>query len=216
MRLAAKCALAAIALLLAAPVLLAQNTTTTPAPPFPTPLYRMNDVAKTLTLTPDQINRLNQATTDLQTRYARDYTTIQNLKDPDLTTRTQDWLRNYSSGWNNAARDIFNERQMNRYNELWRQYHGFNTFTDPDLQERFKLTEQQRTQLREGIDWSNSQLRSIYDKARTDPAAATTLYNQYWKDRHDRLYKILTPDQQRIWGQMIGEPYNFQPNFPQR
>src|SRR5947209_1568800 len=36
---------------------------------FPAPLYRMDDVARSMSLTPAQVSRLNAATLDLQTRY---------------------------------------------------------------------------------------------------------------------------------------------------
>src|SRR5262249_9345033 len=119
----------------------------------------------------------------------------------------QDWTRNYNTTWANAARDILNDRQMGRYNQLQYQYNSFNTFTDPDMATRFKLTDQQRAQLREGIDWSNQQMQGITDKARTDPQAASQLYNQYLKDRQARFNKWLTPEQQQTWNQMIGDPY---------
>jgi hypothetical protein len=220
MRLSAKCALAAAALLLAVPALLAQDPKTQPPPttppPDPAPRYRMNDVAKSLDLTLDQIRRLNEATDRLQNRYARDYTTIQTLPERDRPTRVQQWMREYTTDWSGAARDILNDRQMGRYNQLWYQYNGFNTFADPDLQTRFKLTEQQRARLRDETDWNAQQLREINEMARTDPNAATRLYNQYWKDRQERLNKFLTPEQQRAWNEMIGDPYTFQPQFPRR
>src|SRR5262249_12768789 len=122
MHLSAKCALAAATFLLAVPALSAQDPTTQPPPttavPYPTPLYQMNDVGKPLDLTAEQIRRLNEVTNRVQNRYARDYTTIQTLPERDRPTRTQEWMRNYTTDWAGAARDIFNERQMNRYNQL--------------------------------------------------------------------------------------------------
>src|SRR5262245_32474535 len=100
MRLSAKCALVAAALLLAVTALSAQPTTQPPpttAVPYPTPLYRMNDVAKSLDLTADQIRRLNEVTNRVQSRYARDYTTIQTLPERDRPTRTQEWMRGYTT-----------------------------------------------------------------------------------------------------------------------
>ena len=80
------------------------------------------------------------------------------------------------------------------------------------------LTEDQRRRLREDIEWNAVQTRNFNDQAQTDRQKAQQLYRDYRKAYDERFNKFLTPDQQKAWREMTGEPFEFQPSFmtPQR
>lgn len=199
------------ALPLAAPLSAQPNKTATV--PYPPALYQMNDVGKSLNLTQDQITRLNKLTTDTQGRYRDDYTKLGTLNDADRFARTQELNQKYYTDWNKAARDVFNDTQRNRYQQLGYQYGGFNTFYDPDVQKRLNLTAEQQKDLRAQYDWSAQQWADINRTGATDATKATQLYRDYWTARQERLNKFLTSEQQKVWNEMIGDAYTFQPTF---
>lgn len=181
-------------------------------PSYPS-LYRMNDVSSALKLTQDQISRLNDVTADIQARYRDDYAKLGTLNDDERYTRMQELNRRYYNDWNTGTRDIFNDTQRSRYQQLGYQYDGFNTFYYPDAQKQLNLSEDQLKALRTHWDWSNQQWQNINRVAATDATKAAQLYRDYWTARQERLTKYLTPEQQRAWGEMIGEAYTFQPTF---
>jgi len=192
-------------------VALAQNAPQTN--PYPTSLYQMNDVSKTLNLTQDQINKLNALTEQVQAQYRQNYARLNTLNEQERFARQQELNRQYYNDWNKGATDIFNANQRTRYQQVNYQYGGFNTLYDPDVQKRLNLTPAQVESLRENAVWSNQQLQDISRLGATDAAKATQMYRDYWTQRQERFNKFLTPEQQRTWGQMIGEPYTFQPTF---
>jgi Spy/CpxP family protein refolding chaperone len=180
---------------------------------YPTSLYQMNDVSKSLNLTQDQITKLNKLTEQTQTQYRDDFAKLGTLNDADRFTRTQELNRKYYADWNKGARDIFNDTQQTRYQQFNYQYGGFNTLYDSDVQKRLNLTAEQQQNLRAQWDWSNQQLQEINRMGATDAAKGTQMYRDYWKARDERFNKFLTAEQQKAWNEMVGDPYTFQPTF---
>jgi len=180
---------------------------------FPSPLYQMNDVSKSLNITQDQLTKLNKLTEDTQARYRDDFSKLDSLKDADRFTRMQELNRQYYTDWNKGAQEIFNDTQRSRYQQYSYQYGGFNTLYDPEVQKRLNLTTDQVQNLRSHWDWSNQQIQDINRLGATDATKGTQAYRQYWTARQDRFNKFLTPDQQKAWRELTGEPYTFQPNF---
>ena len=180
---------------------------------YPTPIYQMNDVSKYLSLTPEQINRLNTQTADLQKRYADDYSKLNTLTPAERDRQLDEVNRRYSADWMKSSRDIFNDNQRNRYQQLQYQYGGFGTLNDPDVQKRLNLTDEQRNNLRQSIDWSSQQMQDINRLGSSDREKAEQAYRDYQRTYQERFNKFLTPEQQKTWQQMTGETYNFQPAF---
>jgi len=171
----------------------------------------MNDVARALNLTPEQINRINEETVRLQARYRRDFDAIGRLDERERLNRTQELLQTYNTDWRKAANDVFNETQRQRYQQLWLQYEGFNSFNDPDVRRRLNLTDPQREQLREATQWSERRMRELTERGRAEEGQR--LYDDYLRERQERLGRILTPEQIQTWRQLTGDAYPFRVQF---
>ncbi|VTR92846.1 unnamed protein product [Gemmata massiliana] len=197
----------------------AQPTQPVPAPPatpYPTALYRMNDVSKALNLTQDQITKLNALTDQTQTQYRDNYAKLGTLNDADRFARTQELNRQYYTDWNKGARDIFNDTQRARYQQVNYQYNGFNTLYEPDVQKRLNLTADQVKGLRDQADWSAQQLQDINRVGATDTTKGAQLYRDYWTARQERFNKFLAADQRKAWNELTGDAHTFQPVFTPR
>jgi Spy/CpxP family protein refolding chaperone len=198
-----------------APQPAAQPGKTQPEPvnPFPVPVYRMNDVSKSLNLTPEQIASLNKLTDQTQTRFRDDFAKLATLAEAERFTRMQELNRLYATDWNKAARDVFNDTQRTRYQQLDYQFGGFNALYDPDVQKRLGLTPDQVKNLRAHWDWSNQQMQEINRVGAADAAKGARQFDEYWKQRQERIDKFLTAEQQKAWRELIGDPYTFRPTF---
>jgi hypothetical protein len=182
-------------------------------PPFPSSVYRMDEVNKSLNLTADQVNRLNELTTQTQNQFRDDFTKLGTLADAERFNRQLELNRQYTTDWDKKARTIFNDTQWNRYQQLNNQYGGFNTLYDTDVQRRLNLTPDQIKNLRENADWSSQQLAEINRVGATDAAKGRQMFTDYWTARQERMNKYLTPDQQKAWQQLTGDPFTFRPVF---
>ena len=181
--------------------------------PYPPALYQMNDVSRSLNLSPQQVDQLNQLSLQTQTRLRDNYGKLGTLGQADRETRAAELNRQYNQDWMKGAADIFNQNQMNRYQQLQYQHGGFNSFSDPDVQKRLNFTDKQRDGLRQSIDWSSQQLQEINRTAGTDREKALQMHSDYQRQYQDRFNTYLTPEQQKSWQQMTGESFRFQPAF---
>jgi hypothetical protein len=84
---------------------------------------------------------------------------------------------------------------------------------DPEVTKRLNLTDAQVHDLRDSITWRDRQIADIDRAARTDREKAREAYRAYWKEQQERYNKFLTAEQMKIWQQITGEPYEFQPTF---
>jgi len=173
----------------------------------------MEDVSKSLNLTQEQTDKLNKLTEQTQAQYRDQYSKLNTLNEAERAARTQELNRQYYNDWYKGARDILNDTQRNRYQQFNYQYGGFTSLSDPEIQKRLNLTQEQIRDLREQMNWSNQQWQDINRLAATDATKATQMYRDYWTQRQERLNKFLTPEQQKGWREMTGEPYTFRPNF---
>jgi len=180
---------------------------------YPSPIYQMNDVGRALNLTPEQTTRLNQLTEQTQARFRDQYDKLSTIEERDRAARLADLNRQYNTTWMQGSRNIFNDTQMNRYQQLQLQYGGFNSLSDPDVQRRLNLTDEQRNSLRQSIDWSNQQMAELNRQAASDRDRALQAYRDYQRQYQDRFGKFLTPEQLKTWQQMTGESFMFQPSF---
>jgi len=180
---------------------------------YPPPLYRMPDVGKSLTLTQDQIASLNKLTDQTQAKFRDDYAKLGTLKDAERITQLQTLNQRYMTDWNKAAADVLNDAQRTRYQQLNYQYGGFGSLYDPTVQKQLNLTAEQQKALQGHWDWSNQQLQDLNRLGTTDATKAGEAYRNYWTQRQERFDKFLTPEQQKTWRTITGEPFTFQPNF---
>jgi hypothetical protein len=183
---------------------------------YPVAVYQIPDVGKTLTLTTDQTTRLNALTEKVQAQYRDNYAKIASLPEADRDARARELYRQYYTDWDKGARDIFNDTQRARYQQIAYQYGGFDTLYYPDVQTRLGLTPAQIKELNDHWAWNNQQWQTVYTTGVADPTKGATLYRDYWTARQARFNKFLTPAQQKAWGELTGEAYVFQPYFGPR
>ena len=177
------------------------------------PLFRMNDVAQTMKMTPEQIQRLNTVDERLRGVYTTRFDELKRLNPKERAAREQELMSAYTKDWNSAATGILNKDQFSRYQQLELQRGGFNSLMSPTVQQQLNLTDQQIKQLRLDAQWSQEQLNQIQQKAQKSPQQTRDLYSQYLREQTTRLNKLLTPEQQQQWQKLTGDPYEFAPPF---
>jgi hypothetical protein len=217
MRLARYTLTTALALLLAGAAHAQQRTSPpstigiTPTFQYAAPLFRNQDVVRDLNLTPDQINRLSQETNRLQTRYSADYN---RLNDRDRPARVRELMRTYDEQWLRSAGKVLNQQQLDRYRQLQLQNSGFEAFSDPDVQRRLALTEEQQQQLRQLSEQMARERPNVPtgDRSRVDDGLRR--WRDYQDQARERTNRILNERQLQMWREMTGAPYTLPPTGP--
>jgi len=186
-----------------------------------TPFFTDPGVRRQLGLNDNQFNTLNRSYNSAYGRYRAGLDGL----NPTLTDQQREQqimlLQNqFNSDFGRSLDTTFNNPQFrSRYDELNRQYMGFNSFNDPAIQRQLNLSPQQQLQVRRlAADW-RKQMQQATRGNGTD-AIATSISPEQWSQMHsqywDQLNSVFTPQQRQTWSQLTGQRYNFPPNayFP--
>jgi len=167
-----------------------------------------------LKMNDDQFNQLNKAYTNSWTTYQKGLSSLS----PDLTpeqraNRMNELQRDFYNSFSNYSNKVINDpASQQRFNQLYLQYRGYDALLDPTVQQRLNLTADQRAQLAAQNQQWNQFMGTWNQSYANDPTAASNRFNEMRQQNQQRLNTILTPEQQRTWQQMTGEPYTFSPN----
>jgi hypothetical protein len=184
-----------------------------PASPYPPVVYHQNDVSATIKLSPDQINRLNKVTEQIQTQHFDNFNKLNKINEADRFAHAQQLYWQYHRDWNKAAQDIFAPDQWTRYQQLQYQHAGFGTFYEPEVQKRLNLTKAQMKNVDEYARWNDQMQQNINKVGALDPKQAAEMHKSYRQQYQEHFNKLLTPEQQKMWSELTGQPYTFQPTF---
>ncbi len=176
-----------------------------------TPFFADPGIRRQLNLNNNQFNALNRS---YQNAYRQYNQALSNLDRSNLTAdqralRIRQLQNEFFNNFRNTVDNTFTEpRYRTRYEQLQRQYMGFNAFNNLAIQNQLNLTPQQQMQIRKLADSWRDELQRVRPNGESNDITRdqwSRMYSQYW----DRLNSILTPEQQQVWSQLTGERYTF-------
>jgi hypothetical protein len=171
-----------------------------------TPFFNDRGVRRQLNLNDSQFNSLNSAYQNAYNNYTRSVRNLNsNLTPLQRAAQMQQLENQFNNSFGSSLDSTFiNPQYRTRYDQLNRQYMGFNAFNNPAIQSQLNLTPQQQMQIRQlSADWRRQQLANGGTGTQQ-----SQMYSQYW----DQLNSVLTPQQQQTWAQLTGERYAFPTN----
>ena len=124
---------------------------------FPTLAFQSSGVPSALGLTDRQRTQIDTFTQQLQAQFQSQYDRLAGLRAAEQAAAREQLNREYLAAWLNAARDVFDDTQLARYQQLQLQFGGLDGLTDPVAQRALNLTDEQVAQLREQMAWSQQQ-----------------------------------------------------------
>lgn len=181
----------------------------------PTPFFNDPGARQQLNMNPNQYRNLNRAYQNAYGRYNR---ALRNLN-PNLTAQQRaERLQQLQSQFNQQLSSTLNgtftnPQAMARYNQLNRQFMGFNAFNNPTIQRELNLSPDQLRQIRTLANNWRQQLQQFRQGAGNNlNTVDMNQWNRMWMQYQNQLNGILTPQQQQIWAQQIGQPFVFSPS----
>jgi hypothetical protein len=176
-------------------------------------IFQDAGVRKSLNISEQQLNQLNQMNSGLLKDYGARVGQLSTLDARARPAELQKLWGSYRSDFATAAGKIFDQNQLERYWQLDLQRQGLTAFNDPQLQQQLGLTEAQRQQLQTLMVTRQQQMNSLRETAQTNRAEATRRYEQLQQELAKQLSTILNETQRKNWGEMMGQPHDFGPDF---
>jgi hypothetical protein len=177
------------------------------------PAFLVPDVGRNLNLTPQQLNQLTQLNEQLRTPFQTQFNQLNQLAEQQRTARLQELLTGFDTDFARSAGDIISRKQLARLQQLELQRRGLNAFGESTVQERLNLTQGQRESLRQLNERISQDMQRITRLAQTNQEAALTQLDALRQQTLIQTNAVLTEPQRRLWREMIGDPFNFPPDF---
>ena len=109
-----------------------------------------------------------------------------------------------------------NEEQVKRFHQIRIQSARAAAFTLPEVTEKLKLTDDQKSQIREIVADSRTKSMEIRKSAgenREEARSQTTALN---KETTEKVMALLKDDQKAAWKELTGAPFEYTPTFRRR
>jgi hypothetical protein len=194
--------------------------TQTPVPNYPsswmwgrTPWFYNDNVRRELNMTEQQYNRLQQNYDRVYVPFEKDLVGLDRLSPQERAARAQQLYNKFGTDYSKSAADVLNPHQMTRWRQLELQARGYGAFADSSVLSKLNLNDNQVQQLNALAQHYNQKLDAISRDSQPDRAEVARRYQDLRKESIDRLGEILTPQQQRAWTEMTGQPVVISPNF---
>jgi hypothetical protein len=105
--------------------------------------------------------------------------------------------------------DILKPEQVKRLKQIQRQQMGVAAFSDPEVQKALNLTDGQKNQLRTIGEDLRKEREEIFKNAGDNREEAMKKMMTLNKEKLEGVTKLLTPEQQKAWKELVGEPFEF-------
>ena len=172
------------------------------------------NVQKDLNLTDAQVAKVQETLREIRERRQADYSGLRDAS-PDVRWTKMATLNETVSDEVKKALS-FSAEQSKRYDQINLQARGVQAFASSTVDEQLKLTNDQKSKIREIVEASRSSFAGAFNKdaseqERTDARnkmAATQ------KENMSKVQALLTDSQKNAWKELIGEPIEIQ--YPAR
>jgi hypothetical protein len=114
----------------------------------------------------------------------------------------------FRTDFDTALDGTFTDAEMRqRFNQLNLQFQGIGAFDNPVVQQQMNLTAQQRQQLAALQGEWRREMMNLQRNRRGD--LTQEQFNELRMQFANRLQGVLTPEQQQLWTEMLGQPFDF-------
>jgi hypothetical protein len=170
-------------------------------------LVANQDVQKELKLTKEQTSKAEAVARAVREKYHGEFAKFDELDAQARVEKTAEIVRNMTSETNKGLADVLNSEQMKRYRQIQLQQLGLLAFTEPDVQSKLKLSDEQVGRIRKINAESQSQRRE-FAQGGGNRGELQKKVETLGKDSTDKALAVLSADQKQVWKDMTGEPFD--------
>ncbi len=170
-------------------------------------LLSNKSVQKELKATDEQAEKLNTLAREMMEKQREDYQGLRDLSQEERREKMQELTRAHTAELGKGMREILKPEQVKRLQQIQLQQAGAAAFSSPRGQEGLKLTDDQKTKLREINEESGQAMREAFQGAQSDREGAMKKIGEVRKQATEKAVGVLTDDQKKSWKDMTGEPF---------
>src|SRR5262249_33206205 len=149
------------------------------------------------------------------TQLNNNFSKMGNMNDAQRQQQMLDWANTLNQDMSKSAQSILNKEQMNRFNQLYTQYRGYDSLLLPEVQNKLNLTEAQKRKAQTFSNEFHKEMTDLFKQFPNNRDEAMRRYNELTRQTGEQLNALLTDRQRQMWRDYIGDPFNFNQMPPQ-
>ncbi len=172
-------------------------------------LLTNKSVQKELKLTDEQIEKATKASVELTEKFAERRAELRDMEPAERQEKSAAMNNEIGVESKKAMEVILKPEQTKRFDQIALQAQGYRAFNMPQTQTKLKLTDEQKTKIKEMADEAQAQMREIFQSAQNggDRAEMMKKMTELNKTMNEKGASMLTDDQKKSWKDMTGEPF---------
>ncbi len=172
------------------------------------------NVQKDLKLTDEQVGKVQDVMREIREKHQDDFSAVRDASPEERRAKMVALNQTVSDEVKKAL--SFSAEQSKRYDQISLQAQGLAAFASPTVNEKLKLTEDQKSKIREIAEATRSAVGGAFNKdaSQEERAAARNKMVARQKENMAKVQALLTDDQKKAWQELTGEPIEIQ--YPAR
>jgi hypothetical protein len=164
--------------------------------------------------TSEQVEKLNALGEKLGTKQREESAKFRDLDPAERGPKQQELNRTMMAEVKTGVTDILKPEQVKRFEQLQLQQAGVNAFGMPRIQDGLKLTDEQKTKIRDVNQEYQPKMRELFTNAGDDREAAMKKVAELRKEQTEKVMAVLTVEQRTSYKDMTGEPFEIKMEPP--
>jgi hypothetical protein len=179
----------------------------------PGPLLTNKSVQQELKVDKGQADKLDALGKELGDKQREAMQGFQDLTQEERRAKFTELNKSMTESVKKSLPDILKPDQVKRFFQMQLQVRNANAFSDPEVQSKLKLTEDQKGKITGFLEDSRGQMREIFQSFGDDREGAMKKMAEMNKETMGKATGVLTSEQKATWKEMVGEPFDYKPEF---
>lgn len=164
------------------------------------------NVQKDLKLSDEQVAKVQDTLREVREKHADDFQGLRDLAPEERQQKVASLNKEMADEVKKAL--ALSAEQSKRFDQISLQTRGLMAFADPTVQEKVKLTADQKSQIREIQQASFANLRGAFtkDASPEERREAMTKMREAQRESMKKAQALLSDDQKKEWKELTGEP----------
>jgi hypothetical protein len=168
------------------------------------------NVQKDLKLTDAQVRKVQETLREIRERHQAEYAALRD-DSPDVRLAKMATLNETVNDEVKKALSLSAE-QSKRFDQISLQARGVQAFANRAVDEKLKLTDDQKSKIREIVEATRSSFAGAFNKDASEQERADARIKRAatQKENMTKVQALLTDDQKQAWKELTGEPIEIQ------
>jgi Spy/CpxP family protein refolding chaperone len=162
------------------------------------------NVQKDLKLTDQQVEKVRDVLREVTEKHRDDYASLRDASSEERVAKMATLNKTVNEEVKKAL--ALSDEQSKRYDQISLQARGVQAFTDPSVADKLKLSDEQKSKIRE-IAEAGRPARGAFNKdaSEEERAEARKKMDAAQKENRSKVQALLSNDQKKAWKELTGE-----------